>query len=372
MDFALRPWSISDAAAATKAAATGDERFMTMVHLEDEVKNLEALSGAHADSRRNARSIVRQADKRIPELEAEREELERLTAHHEQWATSGKPFTVNGQEFAERTDRSRALLDRVQAVHVALKGQGMGRSMEIAEFEGGVVAKAARIARTDELWVWLDVPGQPQFTMKPEQLWPRQAALGEDPQDNVAAVASGLATRLENAFERMPDKIGGIDREIDRWRREIEVQSPRMDAVFAQAGGLQAKQVQMQQLRVDIEASQNTPEAIAAREAADQRLLEAGRAPGWSLMLNPTKAMVEQSPFVTADEFVSATQRGHMLEAARYARDQRRSGGAKSVLGATADHPRQHMQHSAIAVAERPEHRPPDQDGQHHGHGPRR
>ena len=46
-----------------------------MVHLEDEVKNLEALAGAHADSRRNARSIVRQADKRIPELEVEREEL---------------------------------------------------------------------------------------------------------------------------------------------------------------------------------------------------------------------------------------------------------------------------------------------------------
>jgi N12 class adenine-specific DNA methylase len=364
--------SIAAAAAATKAAATGDERFMTLVHLEDEVKNLEALSGAHADSRRNARSIVRQADKRIPELEAEREELERLTAHHEQWAAGGKPFTVNGQEFAERTDRSRALLDRFQAVHGALKGQGMGRSMEIAEFEGGVVAKAARIARTDELWVWIDVPGQPQFTMKPEQLWPRQAALGEDPQDNVAAVASGLATRLENAFERMPDKIGGIDREIDRWRREIEVQSPRMDAVFAQAGELQAKQVQMQQLRIDIEASQNTPEAIAAREAADQRLLEAGRAPGWSLMLNPTKAMVEGSPFLTANEFVASTQRGHMLEAARYARDQRRRGGAQSVLEATADHPRQHMQHSATVIADRPEHRPTDQDGQHHGHRPKR
>lgn len=128
----------------------------------------------------------------------------------------------------------------------------------------------------------------------------------------------------------------------------------------------------MQQLRIDIEASQNTPEAIAAREAADQRLLEAGRAPGWSLMLNPTKAMVEESPFLTADDFVSATQRGHMLEATRYARDQRRSGRAKTVLEATADHPRQHMQHNATVAVERPEHRPPDQDGQHHGHGQRR
>ena len=126
-----------------------------------------------------------------------------------------------------------------------------------------------------------------------------------------------------------------------------------MDAVFAQSGELQAKQVQMQQLRMDIEASQNTPEAIAAREAADQRLLEAGRAPGWSLMLNPTKAMVEQSPFVTADEFVSATQRGHMLEATRYARDQRRSGGPKSVLEATAAHPRGHAP-SREPVRERP------------------
>ena len=343
--------SIADAAAATKAAATGDERFMTMVHLEDEVKNLDALSSAHSDARRHARSIVRQADRKIPELEADRETMEGLIVGHQAWADEGKPFTVVGTAFDERPDRGRALLNRAQQLHTTLKGQGMSKTMVLAEFANGVEAKAARIMQTDELWVWLDVPGQPQFTMKPEQLWPRQAALGEDPSENISAVASGICTRLENAFERMPDKLGGIDREIERLQREIEVQSPRMDAVFPDAAQLQAKQVQLQQLRMDIAASQNTPEAIAAREAADQRLLEAGRAPGWSLMLNPTKAMVEESPFLTADEFTAAVQRSHMVEASRYGRDQRRRGVVPSPLEATADHPRQQLGRGGSARA---------------------
>lgn len=306
--------SMAGAAAATKAAATGDERFMLMATLDDEVKQLSALSAAHADARNHARRAVAAADREIPQRENEIEVLTRLTTDHDAWNTAGRTFTVGGQSFTERPERSAALRDRAVSIWHELKGKGMSESMPLAEFPNGVTARAARIASSGELWVWLDTPGRPDFTIAPKQLFPDTAEGG-------SAIAAGLATRVENLNARLPllitDRLGTID----RLHREIEIQSPRMDAVFDRADELQAKQVQLRTLRMEIQKAEQSEEAIAARAAAAQRLAAAGRAPGWSLELNPTTAMVEESPFPDAATYVHATKKAHLLNAEKYRRE---------------------------------------------------
>ena len=322
--------SLSGAAAATKAAATGDERFIEMANLDDEVKNLSALSAAHSDSRSHARRVVAHADKVIPRLEKDVEDLGALIADHPAWEASGKRFTVAGDHpRSDRPERSEALLTRVAAVYHELKGKGFQQSMPIAEFPNGVTARLSREFAFDKVHVWLDCPGKPAFVLDPTQIF--------TPTERRSATASGIATRLENLYAGLPQTRAEIDSDIDNYRREVAVNAPRIDAPFTRAEELQTKQVRLRQIRMEIEQAQQSEEAVAARQAAQERMRRTGRGPGWSLELNPTVAMVEEAGVDSAADYVMAVKRAHRREAEIYRADHPEPGapGLGSLLGDT-------------------------------------
>nr|WP_203225404.1 helicase-related protein [Williamsia herbipolensis] len=322
--------SLSGAAAATKAAATGDERFIEMANLDDEVKNLAALSAAHSDARTHARRVVAAADKAIPALERDVEKLDELLVNHDAWEAAGKRFVITGYQFrAERPGRSEALLSRATATYHELKGKGFQQSMPIAAFLSGVTAHASREFAHDRLHVWLDCPGKPGFSMTADQLFTSV--------ERRAATASGLATRLENLYAGLPETRAELLADIAHYQREVDVNAPRIDAVFGRAEELQTKQVRLRRLRMEIEQAQQSEEAVAARQAAQDRMRRAGRGPGWSLELNPTTAMVEEAGVETTADYVMAVTRAHRREAEIYRADHPEPGtpGLGSLLGDT-------------------------------------
>ena len=303
--------SLSEAAAATKAAATGDERFLEMATLEDEVKSLSALASAHADSRSHARRVVSSADHAIPRLEASIDKLDALLAGHREWIDAGKEFVVTGDRpRSKRPERSEALLSRVTAVYHELKGAGMKQSMPIASTPSGLQAHASREFAHDKIHVWLDCPGRPGFTLDAPQVFTTS--------ERRTATASGLATRLENLYAGLDDTRAQMDADIASYRREVEVNAPRIDAPFGLAEELQTKQVRLRQLRMEIEQAQQSEEAVAARQAAEERMRSAGRGPGWSLELNPTPVMVEEAGLDHATEYIAAMKRSHQHQAELY------------------------------------------------------
>ena len=69
------------------------------------------------------------------------------------------------------------------------------------------------------------------------------------------------------------------------------------------------------ELRVEAESDA----AKAAAAAAEQRLLEAGRSPGWSLQLNPTPALLDEAGLPDADSYRFMQQRKERARAREYA-----------------------------------------------------
>ena len=89
---------------------------------------------------------------------------------------------------------------------------------------------------------------------------------------------------------------------------------PRIGTVFEHADALRTKRVELQQIKDAIRAQSQSPEAIAAREAATQRLMETGRKPTWSLDWNPTQYMLDEAGINTVEEYRHAI---HEMEASR-------------------------------------------------------
>ncbi len=321
--------SLSAAAAATKAAATGDQRFIALVESEEQLKELRALDGAHREARRTAQRIVRDADRAIPALEAEIEAVTAIVGEHrerfDRWAEQGKRFTVDGRAYPERTDRSAALVTRARAVWAELKGKGPQTSAVIATFPGDVDVRMSRFVTNDGALLWLDLPGRPDVMIDEAALWQKRQATLLDTDtardDAGSALRSGFATRVENLYARLPGRITRAHYLIADHREALAINADRIDAQFPDADRLAELELTVMQLRTDIAAERNSPEAIAKREADEIRMAAAGREPGWSLDLNPTKVMLDDSQFDSAREFVAAVQRMQVIKARAWTRD---------------------------------------------------
>ncbi|WP_296388115.1 DEAD/DEAH box helicase family protein [Williamsia sp.] len=314
--------NLADAAAATKAAATGDPRYMRMAQLDSDVASLSALSDAHTDGRNHARSVVRNNDREIEKTEAMQGTASDLADKVAQWLDAGKTFSIEGCCALERKDRSADLLERARASFVELKGRGMSISVTLAEFDTGVVAKAARASLNDELYVWLDVPGRPQFYVTREQLWGKVDDAGQraDTGQSKAALANGLATRLENSHESLIDVPARLETKLNGWRREVALQAPRMDTPFSRADELAHIKVELASLCLEIQQAENSAGAVAKRAEAAARMGEQGRQPGWSLDLNPTE-FTAASEGMSKDEYVTVMRRKHEHQAREWAEE---------------------------------------------------
>ena len=316
--------SLTEAAAATKAAATGDMRFIRMVELDDEVSKLTALEGAHRDTQSHARRRVGALDKMIPQKQRELDALGTLAADLERWHAGGQDFRIlasvtgDSLSFDERPARSAALLERARDNYLALKGRGASDYRAIAEFPAtGIQLEMSRSLEGDQMYM--------RFTGGPLAT-PQYASSSDGVQllkSNSPAAANGLATRVENAHARLADLPANYQRDIDDMTREREVLIPRLDTRFEHADTVRDKRVELEQIKNEIRAESQTPEAIAARDAAAERLREAGRKPGWSLEWNPTTHMVEEAGLDSREEYRHHAQRGEELRAAEYAAEKK-------------------------------------------------
>ncbi len=307
--------SLADAAAATKAAATGDERFLLMAQLQDDVKKLGALEAASIDARNQARRMVSSIERELPRLADEIERLEELTAGHDQWIENGKPFTIEGdggKGYSDRPERSEALLAAVQAAWGALRHKGAQHLAPLATFPNGLTAYAVRHLVGDEMEIiFSDCPGRPNIKVKPEQMFTAQGG-------QRSATASGLATRVENLYSGISEMVFARNRTIRQLEQELAVQAPRVNSTFEHSEELSGKRAALHEIRLEIEQAAKSEEAMARKAAAQARLRAAGRTEGWSLELNPTRNTVAQSPFTTATQYVRAQQAKHAMLAAEW------------------------------------------------------
>ncbi|NED69485.1 hypothetical protein G3I15_52055, partial [Streptomyces sp. SID10244] len=301
--------SLTEAAAATKAAATGDMRFIKMVELDDEVSKLTAMESAHRDTQSHARRRVGTLDREIPNKQAQIDALTGLGKTIERWDTGGRQFAIldgrgEATTFDERPDRSAALMERARETYFALKGRGASDYRPIAAFDTtGIRLEMSRSLEGDMTYFRLT-----GAELKlPQYLPSMDGEVFKKPAS--PATASGLGTRVENGHARLGALPAEYTRDVEDMTRERDMLIPRMDTRFEHADALRDKRVELQQIKSAISAEAQTPEAIAAREAAAERLRVAGREPGWSLEWNPTNYMVEEAGVASREEYRIAAQR---------------------------------------------------------------
>jgi hypothetical protein len=92
------------------------------------------------------------------------------------------------------------------------------------------------------------------------------------------------------------------------------------DTPFEHAAQLEADRLELAELTAQLINESDSDAARAAADQARERLAAAGREPGWSLLLNPTPTLVEQSGATSADELREWVGQQQAQAGADYAR----------------------------------------------------
>jgi len=110
-----------------------------------------------------------------------------------------------------------------------------------------------------------------------------------------------LLRRVENLYSGLPAHHDSLRGELDRDRADLDDMLANPPGPFEQTGALTDKKAELAGLTLELRMAAQSPEAKARAAAAEQRMTERGREPGWSLLLNPTPTVVAELGYPTAE-----------------------------------------------------------------------
>jgi len=240
---------LGNSAAATKAVATGDPRYLQQVQLDDDVKRLDALKRAHGDAKgRNA--AERHACAR--EITATTEQLSRLDEALPRIAASADvPFamTIAGRTYRERGPASSALVDTVRQAYSEGKRWGAQKAFPVASLRG-VEVLAARLLTSDEVVLSVNVPCRTRAVAAKD-------FTGRD------ANGLGLVRRIENMVAEIPAYRAEVEHRQDFARTRTEELLAVADVPFEHEVQLRDKEHELHtltaQLHLEPTARKHTP-----------------------------------------------------------------------------------------------------------------
>lgn len=290
---------IGTAAAETKAIATGDPRYIHQVELDDTVTRLTALQRAHSQSVRNRDWQVSALERAIPNQQRAIDELTPVARAAAAHASAGGPprLTVADTTYTERVPASHALAAACRRAYTAGKDRGASRFEPIGATIHGIDILAARDLTHDQLLLRLAVPSRTAEIDGLEVL-STGAGLGSD--DN-GPKQLGLLRRVENLYTGLPEHHARLQHERDRDQAALDDFVANPLTPFEHADELATKDAELKALTLELRMAAQSPEAKAKAAAAEQRMAARGRKPGWSLLLNPTPALVEELGYPNAD-----------------------------------------------------------------------
>ncbi|MGN2642245.1 helicase-related protein [Nocardia takedensis] len=312
-------------AAQTKAIATGDPIYVAVVDQEAAVKALQAEQRMISQSNLSTAHILRQLEFTLPIFEQELRERRELAAKLTPWieaARDQRDIVVSdgfdgSRESSIRDDDTAALAEQTKAM---LNGSVVWRFD--SKYEWSESHPMFRIAG-------VDVFGRVQVG------WGRLAvSLGDSSigfviskEDAIAAAlvsssTHGFLRRVRNLVSSAcdPSEIETQQWEVDETRNRIEVLRNRPEQVFTKAGELFTAEQELYRMRTEINARENSPQALAREEAEYERRSAAGLYPGWSLDLNPTRAWAERRG-MTREELIASVPWRMRSAAAAWAHD---------------------------------------------------
>jgi len=297
------------------------------VSLDDDVKRLTAMARAHSDAKaRNAterRSMTREVTAVAEQIGALDRVLPALAANER------APFamTIRGSTYTERAEAAPALLDSLRQAYIEGKRYGNTKEFPIAELRG-VHVTASRMLSSDEMIVTLNVPGRTRNIQAKDFT-------------NAEEKSIGLVRRVENMVADTANYRDDLTRRHDHALTRISELEAVADQPFEHTDDLRDKRQRLDTLTAQLQISADSPQAQAKEAEHQQRLDAAGRQPGWSLLLNPTPALLAEMG-VDPVEYKARIARAAGNEPVRRGDRDRSAAGRSFVPSRSALHAAQH------------------------------
>lgn len=327
---------IGESAAATKAIATGDPRYMRQVELDDTVRRLSALAQAHQEAVLASRWRRSRTAKTNTELTEQIAVLDDVLASHNAVKVDYAVYpalTANGAtgRYTERRDAAMPFADACRQAWG--RKLGAGRFLPVGAVNG-IDVLAAHDLFSGSLILTLAVPSAAK-EVNQKSLFGDGVQTLDGAADSPATRARGILQRAENLYKTLPEGREGL---AER-RRIAQTDLSDLEALgerpFEHADELEARRLELAELTTALRVESQSEEARAKAAAATERLDASGREPGWSLLLNPTPWLVEAAGAQSADELRQRMLAMHAQRAAEYARKHATASGTTAVAEAT-------------------------------------
>ncbi len=313
------------AAAETKALATGDQRYVRQVQLQDEIERLAALERSYLETVTARERDIKQQRR---QLDIVTKDLDDLTPIAETVAAAGDDapldLVIDGRRHTERTEAAEHFAANCRTVFASLKNRPSFETRSLQSTINDVAMRARRDNINNKLWVTCEVPSS-ETGIALEDLSATNPVTGDA--GTAANKARGLLTRAENLYKDLPHHHRRLSENRFALQASIEDLSTTEVEDFDKRDELSAKREEHSTLTTMLRLDAESEAAQAKAAEARQRLLAAGREPGWSLHLNPTPFLIGKSGLQTADQYRFAQQLAQRARAKEYLAEQDRDQG---------------------------------------------
>ena len=284
-------------AAETKAAATGDPRYVQQVKLNDEVGRLDALERSHFDSIARRERMVNDTKRQMAKG---RTDIELLTPIVDQVAQrSARPTAVKiGDEgFAERKDAALPFVRACGRAWEQLRNRPHWETKPVATING-----LPLVARRDNVAGTLNI----SFETPSAEIAIPAVEVGEACHPTIGggeAKARGLLLRAENIFKDIPTHLTRLTAHQEVLAEELADLTDTAAESYEHRDELGEKRALLEELTAVLRLESESESAKAAELEAAERMRIAGREPGWSLELNPTPAKYTDAGYDSAEAY---------------------------------------------------------------------
>ena len=230
-------------------------------------------------------------------------------------------IVVEGRTHKERKDSAEAFATVCRNTYHAMKNAPGHENRPLNASINGVGLIARRDHINSKLWIKADVPSA-EIDVTVLDL--HDTVGSRD--DSGSAKNRGLLTRLENLYKDLPNHHQRLQHHHDQLTATIEdLQTTEVEA-FDRGDELAALREEHATLTTMLRLEAESEAAKAKAAEAAHRMRAAGREPGWSLHLNPTPFLLEESGFDTAEQYRFAQKIAQRARAADYLASQQEQG----------------------------------------------
>lgn len=310
---------IGAAAAETKAIATGDPRYIRQVQLDDEVRRLAAMERAHYDAARNRDNRVRYLQKQIPWYGDALEQLGPVAEQAAQMRAleQAPQVLVDEVRYKSSAEAAVAAVVELDRIYYVARDQSSTQFLPTRITIAGHRVLAARRFGDGTLHVILGV-ATANIGSGSKEIEHSKISAARYETEAGSPKSRGILRQLENIFTALPEHAHGIRATHERCKQDLEDLLSNPPGAFEFADELAEKQTELSALTLDLKLAAESAEAKAKAAAAEERLAARGRKPGWTLLLNPSPALVIKSGYESAADMRAAVRKMEHQAAREY------------------------------------------------------